>query len=725
MRLFTKLFIKMRLKNCKYIIISLILLFQLSCSNGQGKSKQMESKQQNKQEHPFTNKLIHETSPYLLQHAHNPVNWYPWGDEAFEKAKRENKLVLISIGYSSCHWCHVMEHESYENEEIAKLMNEKYVCIKVDREERPDVDQIYMNAIQLLTGSGGWPLNCFALPDRSPVYGGTYFRPDQWEDLLGQLALSWENDPDKVKQYAKQLKEGIISSEVISLKKEPADFRMNELDEMVNSWKRHFDIREGGNNRAPKFPMPTGYEFLLDYFFYSNDKSILNHIKLSLDKMASGGIYDQIGGGFARYSTDKLWKVPHFEKMLYDNAQLVSLYSRAYQLTKDEKYKEVVEQTLSFIEREMTSPEGGFYSSFDADSEGEEGKFYLWTKKEMDDILGKDALLIEKYFNVTPDGNWENENILYVTKDKAKFCRSNKLDINEFNQILAESRIMLLKEREKRQKPGLDDKILTSWNALMLKAYCDAYRAFGAEKYLKAAEKSANFLLKQMNEEGRLNRNYKDGRSSINAFLDDYSLTIKAFMALYEMNFNEDWLLVAKKLNDYVLKHFHDEKSGMFFYTSDMSKDLIARKMELSDNVIPASNSIMARNLLYLAAYFENKEYTDIAKQMMINMKDQLLENGPYHSNWGRLMLSFIHEPSEVVITGSSAHELRQTLDKHFLPGIILAGGTKPGSLPLMRDRFIEGENLIYICRNNVCQLPVKTVNEALGEIGHGMNPKP
>ncbi len=704
----------MKLRICKYNIIILLLLFQLSCSTGQEKSKQMELKQTNAQETPFTNKLINETSPYLLQHAHNPVNWYPWGDEAFEKAKRENKLVLISIGYSSCHWCHVMEHESYENEAIAKIMNDKYVCIKVDREERPDVDQIYMNAVQLLTGSGGWPLNCFALPDRSPVYGGTYFRPEQWSDLLEKLALTWENDPDKVKKYAKELKEGIISSEVMTIKKEPVDFKMNELEAVVNSWKNHFDKKEGGNNRAPKFPMPSSYEFLLDYYFYSNDKSIINHITLSLDKMASGGIYDQIGGGFSRYSTDKQWKVPHFEKMLYDNAQLVSLYSRAYQLTKDEKYKEVVEQTLNFIEREMTSPEGGFYSSFDADSEGEEGRFYVWTKKETDLILGKNASIIEKYYNVTDEGNWEQTNILYVTETKEAFCRKNDLEIEKFNKILKSIRVKLFIEREKRQKPDRDEKILTSWNALMLKAYVDAYRVFGTKKYFTAAEKSALFLLNQMNEEGRLNRNYKDGRSNINAFLDDYSLSIDAFMALYQAGFDEDWLLVAKKLNDYVLKHFYDVQSGMFFYTSDMSNDLIARKMELSDNVIPASNSIMAGNLFSLAVYFEKREYTNMAKQMLINIKDQLLENGPYYSNWGRLMLSFIYEPYEVVITGSSAHELRASLDQNFLPGIILAGGTKPASLPLMRDRFFEGENLIFVCRNNVCKLPAKTIGEAL-----------
>lgn len=693
------------------------MILEVSCSTGQEKNKQMESKKQENNIHPYTNKLIHETSPYLLQHAHNPVNWYPWGEEAFEKAKNENKLVLISIGYSSCHWCHVMEQESYENEEIARLMNEKYVCIKVDREERPDVDQIYMNAVQLLTGSGGWPLNCFALPDKSPVYGGTYFPPDQWKDLLEKLSLTWENDPEKVKQYARQLKEGVISSEIVKMRNDPVDFTMDDLDKMVNAWKNHFDKKDGGNDRAPKFPMPSGYEFLLDYYYHSKNDAVLDHIVLSLNKMAFGGIYDQIGGGFARYSTDKLWKVPHFEKMLYDNAQLVSLYSRAFQLTKDEDYRKVVEQTLDFIKREMTSPDGGFYSSFDADSEGEEGKFYVWTKKEMDIILGKNAPVIEKYFHVTDAGNWEKTNILYVTESKADFCKKNDLDPKLFKQTLKNVRTKLFREREKRIKPDRDEKILTSWNALMLKSYADAYRVFGKEEYLTAANKNAHFLLRQMDEEGRLNRNYKDGRSGINAFLDDYSLTIRAFIALYQAGFDEKWLLMGKKLTDYVIGHFYDKHSGMFFYTSDVKNDLITRKMEVSDNVIPASNSVMANDLSLLAVYFDKPDYRKTARQMLVNVKEQVLSNGTYYSNWARLMLSFIYHPSEVLITGSSANKLYKELNNYFLPDIIPAGGNKPSSLPLMKDRFVEGETLIYVCRNNVCKLPVKTVGEAISEI--------
>ncbi len=708
---------KRRHRIMKHTLISVFLIFQISCSTGQEKNKQMESKQQETKTYPYTNKLIHETSPYLLQHAHNPVNWYPWGEEAFEKARIENKLVLISIGYSSCHWCHVMEQESYENEEIASLMNEKYVCIKVDREERPDVDQIYMNAVQLLTGGGGWPLNCFALPDKSPVYGGTYFPPAQWKDLLEKLVLTWEKDPEKVKQYARQLKEGVISSEIVKMQKDPVDFMMTDLDEMVASWEKHFDKKEGGNDHALKFPMPSGYEFFLDYYYHSKNEAVLNHITLSLNKMASGGIYDQIGGGFARYSTDKYWKVPHFEKMLYDNAQLVSLYSRAYQLTKDEKFRDVVEHTLDFIEREMTSPEGGFYSSFDADSEGEEGKFYVWTKKEIESVLGKNAKVIEDYYNVTDEGNWEQTNILYVTETKEVFCKKHELDPVKFDEILRNSREKLFIEREKRVKPDRDEKILTSWNALMLKAYADAYRVFGIEKYLLAANRNADFLLNQMDEDGRLNRNYKDGRSGINAFLDDYSLTIRAFIGLYQSGFDEKRLLTAKKLSDYVLQHFYDDQSGMFFYTSNVKNDLIARKMEISDNVIPASNSIMADDLFLLAVYYDKPEYRKTARQMLVNVKEQTLSNGAYYSNWARQMLSFIYKPSEVVIAGRSAKTLQRELNTYFLPGIILAGGDKPGSLPLMRDRFIDGENLIYVCRNNVCKLPVKTVNEALREI--------
>ena len=703
------------LSNMKYLIIGVILIFNQSCSQGQKKTNPMKTKESSK--HKFTNSLINETSPYLLQHAHNPVDWYAWGEEALAKAEKEGKLVLVSIGYSSCHWCHVMERESFENEEIAKIMNEHFICIKVDREERPDVDQVYMNAVQLISGSGGWPLNCFALPDGSPVYGGTYFPPDKWKDLLERLIESYKSDPQKFKEYSQQLKEGIAGSDIVTKIEEEVVFSENQLSEMVNQWKKFFDKEDGGNNRAPKFPLPNTYEFLLSYYYHSQDKEVLDHVDLSLQKMAMGGIYDQIGGGFARYSTDMYWKVPHFEKMLYDNGQLVSLYSKAFQLTGKNLYRDVVKQTLAFVMREMTSPEGGFYSSYDADSEGVEGKFYVWQKEEIDNILGKNSELINSWFNVSEKGNWEDNNILLETEEMEVFCEKQNIPISEFSNILEDSRLLLLREREKRVKPGLDDKILTSWNALMLNGFIDAYRILGNSDFKEVALKNAHFILKQVDKSGRLNRNFKNGRSTINGFLDDYSFTIQAFINLYQLSFDEFWLDNALKMTDYTLQHFYDEESGMFFYTSDLDPKLVARKMELSDNVISSSNSAMARNLYLLGVYFDKPDYIDFSKQMLVNIESNMASNIAYHTNWAQLMLSFIYPPSEVVIAGPAAHEIRNELDEIFLPNIIVAGGTEESSMPLMQSRFSPDQTYIFVCKKNICKLPVNAVSEALIQI--------
>ena len=707
--------VKSDLRHLKSLLLIAILIFIQSCTQGQKKPNSMTTKES--ANHKHTNSLINETSPYLLQHAHNPVDWYAWGEEALKKAEKEGKLVLVSIGYSSCHWCHVMERESFENEEIAKFMNEHFICIKVDREERPDVDQIYMNAVQLITGSGGWPLNCFALPDGSPVYGGTYFPPDKWKDLLERLIETYKSDPQKFKEYAQQLNEGIAGSDIVSKKEEDVIFNEKQLPGMVHQWKNFFDKEDGGNNRAPKFPLPNTYEFLLSYFYHTEDKEVLDHVNLSLQKMAMGGIYDQIGGGFARYSTDMYWKVPHFEKMLYDNGQLVSLYSKAFQLTGKKLYRDVVEQTLAFVMREMTSPEGGFYSSYDADSEGIEGKFYVWQKEEIDKVLGKNSELINSWFNVSEKGNWEDNNILLVTEEMEDFCIKQNISISEFRNILEDSRLLLLKEREKRVKPGLDDKILTSWNALMLNGFIDAYRVLGNNDNKEAALKNAHFILKQVDKSGRLNRNFKEGRSTINGFLDDYSLTIQAFINLYQLSFDELWLDHAMKLAKYTLLHFYDEKSGMFFYTSDLDSELVTRKMELSDNVIPSSNSAMARNLYQLGIYFDKPDYIDLSKQMLVNIEENMASNIAYHTNWAQLMLSFIYPPSEVVIAGPKAHELRNELDKKFLPNVIVAGGTKDSSMPLMLSRFSPDQTYIFVCKKNICKLPVNTVSEALIQI--------
>jgi len=432
--------------------------------------------------------------------------------------------------------------------------------------------------------------------------------------------------------------------------------------------------------------------------------------------MAQGGIYDQIEGGFARYSTDKFWRVPHFEKMLYDNAQLVSLYSHAYQISGKERYQEVVEQTLSFILREMTSPEGGFYSSFDADSDGEEGKFYTWTKAELDMILGEDTL-IEKYYNISEEGNWEHTNILYSSSDPGEFAQNHKISETDFKKTLHRANKKLYHYRARRVKPALDDKILTSWNALMLKGFIDAYRVFDRKEYLDAAIKNGHFLLKQINNEGVLYRNFKEKKSSIGGFLDDYSFTIQSFIDLYQATFDRSWLDHANELTRFVLAHFYDSRSGMFFYTSDLDDPLISRKMEITDNVIPSSNSVMARNLYLLSVYYENSSDQVLAKQMLVNVKEEIDQNPVYYSNWARLLLSFLNPPSEVVILGLKAVELRKQIDKYYMPAIILAGAKGPGNMPLLKDRYVANKNMIYVCKGNVCKVPVMNVLDAIRQI--------
>jgi uncharacterized protein YyaL (SSP411 family) len=686
----------------------------VSCSGcSQNKTKNQMDK------HKYTNNLAKETSPYLLQHAHNPVNWFPWGEKALNKAKEENKLILVSIGYAACHWCHVMEKESFEDEEVAAIMNEQFVCIKVDREERPDIDQIYMEAVQMMTGGGGWPLNCFALPDGRPVYGGTYFRKQQWVQVLYSLANMYQTDKQKMLNVAADLSKGLLESEIISVKKNAQSYTQEDLEEIVEPWKPHFDKKDGGNNRAPKFPLPNSYEFLLNYSYYTSDKETLNHVYNTLNKMAFGGIYDQVGGGFARYSVDKYWKVPHFEKMLYDNGQLVSLYSKAYQLSKNEEYKKVVYQSLEFIERELTSSEGAFYSSLDADSEGEEGKFYVWNKKELDDLLGEDAKLYCDYYQVDSQGNWEHgKNILHRGEKEEEIAHKYNLAPHQLFDKIAELNKSVLKEREKRIRPGLDDKILASWNGLMLKGYVDAYRAFNDQVFLEKALKNASFLSEKMIEKDfRVWRNYKNGKANINGFLDDYAFVIDAYIALYQATFDGKWIALAKNLTDYAIKHFYDEKSGMFFYTSNLDPKLIARKMELHDNVIPGSNSAMARNLYYLGHVFYDEKYIEMASQMLHNIKEDIKRSGAYYSNWGILLTHFVYGLKEVAICGNEATEFRKKLDMNYLPQCIIAGSMEQSELPVLKDRLQANKTTIYVCENRVCKLPVYKVNEAIKSI--------
>jgi hypothetical protein len=672
----------------------------------------------------FTNSLVNETSPYLLQHANNPVNWFAWNNETLALAKKENKLLLISVGYSSCHWCHVMEHESFENEEVAAVMNKHFINIKVDREERPDVDQVYMNAVQLITGRGGWPLNCVALPDGRPIWGGTYFPKDNWISALEQLANLYDETPEKAIEYAERLTDGVRNSDLVSLNENQVAFSKADLERSVREWKQNMDLDLGGRKGAPKFPMPNNYQYLLIYAVRSGDNEILDYVNTSLTKMAYGGIYDQIGGGFSRYSVDAKWHVPHFEKMLYDNGQLVSLYVEAYQATKNELYKKTVYHTLEFIERELTTQEGAFYSSLDADSintEGklEEGAFYVWTQNELKTILGNDYNLFADYYSVNYYGLWEHENYVLIRKNSdVEIAKKYAISIAKLENKVVFWQKTLLKERAKKERPRLDDKSLTSWNALMLKGYVNAYAVFNEQRFLDAAIKNATFIYtKQIQEDGNLNHSYKNGKSTINAYLEDYATVIDAYISLYEVTFNETWLSAAKQLADYAFDHFFDVDRVMFYFTSNQDADLIARKMEIEDNVMPASNSIMANNLFKLGHYYSNSYYLKVSEQMLRNVIENAQKYGSGYSNWLQLLSNFVGEYYEIAISGKDAlHQLKE-INQHYIPNKLIAGSTKKSNIPLLKDRFNEAETLVYVCINSACQLPEKEVKKALEQL--------
>lgn len=700
----------------QYTIAFLIAMFSLLFSACSSQHKPSEDNM----DHKYTNALAKESSPYLLQHAHNPVNWYPWGDEALQKAKDENKLIIISVGYAACHWCHVMEHESFEDTTVAQLMNDNFVSIKVDREERPDIDQIYMTAVQLMTGQGGWPLNCIAMPDGRPIWGGTYFPKANWMDALTQLASLWRDRPEEAIKYAENLTNGINNVEDIIPSKDTGAFTWDIMDEVVETWKPTLDMKWGGRDRAPKFPIPNNWDFLMRIAHFQGDKKVEQSVDLTLRKMAYGGIYDQVGGGFARYSVDAYWKVPHFEKMTYDNGQLVSLYSKAYQNNPDPLFKRIVFETLEYTDREMTSPEGGFYSSLDADSEGEEGKFYVWTKAEIDSVLGADSEWLSEYYGVTDRGNWEHgNNILMVQTSPAEFAEKKGWAEAELLDKLEVAKEKLFTARAVKIRPGLDDKILTSWNALMLKGYADAYLAFGEEHFLKVATRNALFIEKNLRDGHRLNRNYKEGRASINAFLDDYALLADAYLTLYRATLEPAWLERAKGLVDYTLEHFFSEEKKMFFYTSDQDPALIARKMEVTDNVIPASNSVLANVLFDMSHLFDEKNYRAISTQMLHNIKNDMSRYGSGYSNWGILMLKHLKPYYEVVIAGTEAEAKARKFDQHYLPNVLLVAAKKEKKeqLPLLEYRFVEGATRIYVCRNMACQLPVDEVAKALEQM--------
>ncbi len=669
------------------------------------------------------NELHLETSPYLLQHANNPVHWKAWNASSLASAKEQNQLIIISIGYSACHWCHVMEHESFENEAVAAVMNSHFVNIKVDREERPDVDAVYMKAVQIMTGHGGWPLNIVALPDGRPIWGGTYFRKDEWTDTLEQLQKMYQLAPEKMIDYAEKLHQGIQAISIVQNDSNPTTNQKLQLESLVAKWKKSFDWEFGGLARAPKFMMPNNYNFLLRYAHQNQDAELLEFVNLTLTKMAFGGIFDTVDGGFSRYSVDLKWHVPHFEKMLYDNAQLVSVYSEAYKLTQNPLFKNTVEKTLLFVEKEWKTIEGGFYSALDADSLNdknhlEEGAFYVWQIPQLKAIIKDDFDLFSQVFNINSFGLWEEENYVLIQNESLDtIAEINRISINDLEKKKKNWEQLLYSEREKRAKPRLDDKCLTSWNAIMLKGYVDAYKALGKQNYLDIALENANFIIKNLwSNEGHLFHNYKNGKSTINGYLEDYCFVIVAFISLYEATWNEKWLQDAKQLLDYSLEHFYDERQSFFRFTSDKDEALISVHFETEDNVIPASNSVMAKNLNQLSVYFNNPYYEKVAKKMLAILLPSIDYPSAY-SNWLDLALTIAEQNKELAICGPKAKEYNNRINTLYLPNVIVAGSEKTSSLPFLKDRFVENKNLFYVCQNRSCQLPTEDFQEMINQL--------
>ncbi|MEO0403500.1 MAG: thioredoxin domain-containing protein [Bacteroidota bacterium] len=667
-------------------------------------------------EHEHTNALINESSPYLLQHAHNPVDWHPWSNEALELAEKEDKLLLVSVGYSACHWCHVMEHETFEDSTVAAYMNQHFISIKVDREERPDVDQVYMDAVQIMTQSGGWPLNCFALADGKPIYGGTYFQKDAWMEVLKSLVDLKTNKPESLREYADQLTQQMQKMDTLLIQPSASEvIDTRAWEEMVDNWKPYWDTLKGGPNRSPKFPLPNNFQFLQHHGHLNQDSSTLNYVNTTLNAMIQGGIYDQIEGGWARYSVDENWKVPHFEKMLYDNAQMLSLYAQAYKQRANPEYERILKQTAEFMTQRWEDESGGYYSAYDADSEGEEGKFYVWTQEELSALDKKTQDWIKANYEINEAGVWEGKYILLRGSSDSLLAQSMGMELNAYYDELNEVHSKLVKIRNEKEFPGLDDKVLTAWNGLLIKGFVDTGTALEEELWIEEATSIANFIWsEQVKDGGKLNRNFKDGKSSINGYLEDYAFVIDGYLSLYQATLDETWLERATQLLKYTEEHFSDERDVLFYFTSDLDPALITRKIETQDNVIPSANSQMAKNLFLLGTLYDNNEWKSRAEKMVLSVQENI-DYGQNYSNWAQLALWMEGPFHEIAITGPQSIAIARKMQTHYLPSAIVLGGTE-GTLPLLEGKFFEGTT-IFVCQNKTCQLPVTEINDALDQI--------
>jgi len=658
------------------------------------------------------NRLINESSPYLLQHAHNPVDWYPWGDEALERARKEDKPIFLSIGYSACHWCHVMERECFQDVTIAHLMNEHFMCIKVDREERPDIDHIYMEAVQAMTASGGWPLTVFLTPEGKPFHGGTYFPPEDRYNMPGlprvikAVTEAYYHHRNDIEQAAKQIVTALTSNTKIDAIGEllVADI----LKQAYEGMNRKFDKENGGFGTTPKFPQPMTLEFVLRYFHCSQNADALKMADLTLEKMAKGGIYDQIGGGFHRYATDRHWLVPHFEKMLYDNALLSQVYLHAYLVTGKTLFRSIVEETLDYVLREMTDPQGGFYSTQDADSEGMEGKYYLWMPWEITEVVGeKPGQLVNDYFGVTTRGNFNGRNILHVVDDYRE----------ETLSLIGRAKLSLLRRREHRVKPGRDEKVLASWNGLMLVSLAEAACALDRQDYLATAIANGSFLLNSMITDGYLKHTYKDGKTNIDGYLQDYALVIDGLLALHQATFAGEWLRQAIRLSEVMIEQFWNEATGTLYDVSRSHQDLFVRPKNMLDGALPSGASAATLTLLRLARLIDNERFEQIAVCSLQSVRESMVQQPLGFNNWLCALDFYLSQPEEIVIIGArhkpATLELLRTLCTTWLPNKVVAAydpndPTAVSGLKLIENRqMINNQPTVYVCRQHICQTPV------------------
>jgi uncharacterized protein len=674
------------------------------------------------------NELYAETSPYLLQHANNPVHWQAWSNEILQTAKELNKPILVSIGYSACHWCHVMEHESFENEATAALMNEYFINIKIDREERPDLDHIYMDAVQAITGSGGWPLNVFLTPDAKPFYGGTYFPPTQahgrasWSDVLLNIHGAWMNRREEMEQQADTLVAHLKKSNhfaqiknTINIAEGQSVFTKEECKLITKNLLELADKEHGGFGGAPKFPQTFSINYLLQAAHFFNDSSAQKHAEKSLSKMMFGGIYDQLGGGLCRYSTDKEWLAPHFEKMLYDNALFMIALCNAALYTKKEEYKIVLLGLATFLEKEMKCPTGGYYAAIDADSEGIEGKFYVWDKEKVDSILGEHAKFVCTYFDISEEGNWEEKNILQIKRSLNELAQENNISLTTAETIIQDAKIKLLEERNKRIRPTTDDKILLGWNALLITGYCKMYAVFQNEQYKKNAIELFNFIEdKFFQNDGSYFHTYKKGVAKYPAFLDDYAYYIDACIQLQEISSNQKYLWKAKELTEFVFENFSDEESEFFFFTQKSQTDIIVRKIELYDGATPSANSIMAKNIHYLSLVFNEREWHTKFIKMIDSLKTIILKHPNSFGIWASAAVNLAFGINEISIIGIDKTTLLDKTLLQFIPNKILISSNSQSNLPMAVESIDNQYTLIYLCKNNTCFLPCKSVEELL-----------